>query len=237
MQKLLNTENNAKLNNDFNEVSTKKQELETSLSTERLSFEEITQKNLEDKNKLVNELELPKKNYENLEQILAERTSHRDEYVAKLTILEEQLNETQLKLSQTETQLNDFQSKENDFERSIQTLTNQLEQERKLKEEMNEANKQTQEMINENSTKIKAENESLNSQINVLQTELSKMGQDLLILQKQDSFKSIGNLNESSGMSTDTMNTSISEQSSSNLLEINRFLRTQKEQAERNTRA
>ena len=75
--------------------------------------------------------------------------------------------------------------------------------------------------------KIKAENENLVKQIDVLQQELSMMGQNLSILQKQDAFKQ---LNQSINA-----NESFSEQSgssTSNLLEINRYLRTQKEQIE-----
>ena len=73
-------------------------------------------------------------------------------------------------------------------------------------------------------------------QLNLLQQEFSKLGQDLIVLQKQDSFKSKNRQSltlESSSSSTDHIllneTTTIDETSNSNLLEINRYLRVQKD--------
>jgi len=158
---------------------------------------------------------------------LAERTSHREEYVAKLAILEEQLSETNTKLLESETLINDLSDKEKESSRSVAEFAEKVEQERKIKEDLEQTYLNTQSLMNETLEKLKAENESLNGQINVLQSELSKMGQDLLILQKQDTFKAL----ISAGNDANT-SISSSDQSSSNLLEINRYLRTQKELAE-----
>lgn len=127
------------------------------------------------------------------------------------------------------------QTKEGDINRTAQSVSEQLEHERRSKEELIASHTHNQELMNQNLRQLKTENESLNSQINVLQTELSKMGQDLLILQKQDSIKSRSDA--SFNMSTsEAMNTSLSgatnAESSSNLLEINRYLRSQKDQTE-----
>lgn len=144
-----------------------------------------------EKNQLDNELELTKKNLDNKEQVLAERTSHREEYVAKLAILEEQLSETNTKLLESETLINDLSDKEKESSRSVAEFAEKVEQERKIKEDLEQTYLNTQSLMNETLEKLKAENESLNGQINVLQSELSKMGQDLLILQKQDTFKAL----------------------------------------------
>lgn len=90
-------ENLSKLNAEYNEVVSARDTLEASLASERQANEAAVQVAMEEKKKLVDELDLVKKTLENTEQILAERTNNRDEYMAKLAILEEQLNEAQEK--------------------------------------------------------------------------------------------------------------------------------------------
>ena len=90
-------ENLSKLNTNYNEVVSARDTLEASLAKERQANEAAVQVAMEENKKLVDELDFVKKTLENTEQILVERTNNRDEYMAKLAILEEQLNEAQEK--------------------------------------------------------------------------------------------------------------------------------------------
>jgi len=93
-----------------------------------------------------------------------------------------------------------------------------LEQEKKLRQEQKESFDSNEQLLNQNLNNLKTENENLLNQINLLQEELSKVGQDLIVLQKQDTFHKLDITSETSS------------HSSSNLLEINRYLRTEKDQ-------
>jgi len=167
-----------------------KDNLEASLASERQTGQEAGQVALNEKRKLVEELELLRQNLENTEQILAERTNNRDEYMAKLAILEEQLNEAQEKIAATGSLLSEAEAKECDVSRTARAVSEQLEQERRGKEELVAGYEQTRALMDQNLGQLKAENEGLNGQISVLQAELSKMGQDLVVLQQQDTFRS-----------------------------------------------
>lgn len=91
------TDNLHKLNIEFNEIKTLKQNLEETLNTERSNFEESSQRSTAEKTQLTQDLELVKKNLENTQNILTERTKNRDENIAKIAILEEQLCQVQIK--------------------------------------------------------------------------------------------------------------------------------------------
>ncbi len=183
------TESNAKLVQDYNTASADKETMAASLSEERHRSAEEVAKLTGDKERIENELSLVKKNVASLEEILVERTNHRDEYVAKLAVLEEQLVESEARLRTAENELGELKDKEVDVSRSAGGLAEQLEQEKKAREEIIKCHEVTDRMMKENWEKLKEENEGLNRQIELLQGELSKMGQDLLVLQKQDSFK------------------------------------------------
>ena len=221
-----------KLSSEYSAVLDAKNQLETSLATERAAFEQSRHSAEEHTNQLHQELEMSKKQVDNLDMILIERTRHRDEYVAKIAILEEQLAATLSKLTLADQQLVEMQTKVSDAVAQAQLHADQLAQEKKSNSEFIQSHGLTDNLMSENLNKLKSENEGLVMQINLLQAELSKMGQDLIVLQRQDSFKSAVNESYST---PDAMNTSMSEssgQSTSNLLEINRYLRNLKEQAE-----
>ena len=91
------TDSLEKLNVELNEMTAVKQTLEETLNTERANFEESSQSSLVEKNQLTQDLESVKKNLENTQNILVERTKNRDENIAKITILEEQLCQIQVK--------------------------------------------------------------------------------------------------------------------------------------------
>ncbi len=183
------TESNARLVEDYRAAVADKENIMVSTSAERQRSAEEVAKLAGEKERLENELAELKKNLSGLEEILAERTSHRDEYVAKLAVLEEQLLESEGRLRLAEVEVNELREKEVDVSRSAGGLAEQLEQERKSREEMARRHESTEGMMRKNLEKVKEENEGLNRQIGLLQGELSKMGQDLLVLQKQDSFK------------------------------------------------
>lgn len=172
-----------------------------------------------DKKDLKSELELRQKQFENMEKILDERTRNRDDYVAKLTVLEEQIKNQTEKLSKTEEDLSNKSQELNELKNLFESIQDELEKEKKSKAEQVSSYDSSENVFRQEISKLKQENQDLLEQNNKLQQEFSKVGQDFVILQKQQDFG----------------NTSMSitdEQSASNLLEINRFLRTQKEQLE-----
>ena len=79
---------------------------------------------------LKSELDLLKKKLENAEKIIEERSKHRDDYVAKLAILEEQHNETESKLSNSGKELISKTSRINELEQLLQTRSDEIELEK-----------------------------------------------------------------------------------------------------------
>ena len=82
---------------------------------------------------LKSQLDLLKKKLENAEKIIEERSKHRDDYVAKLAILEEQLNETESKLSNSDKELISKTSRINELEQLLQTRSDEIELEKRSK--------------------------------------------------------------------------------------------------------
>lgn len=220
----LNEELN-QLKTNFEEQSNQKNELETTLNLNKQTYEAIIDTLEKEKAQLTSDLEILNNKHENLEKICEERTKFRDESVAKIAVLEEQIKSTQENYQSIESSLNEKISELNETKQTLTFKIDELENEKRLNSQMNQNFDSTNLFMKESFDKLQLENQNLTQQNNLLQQELSKMGQDLIILQKQDSLNTIG----SEKMITSEMESS---SSSSNLLEINRYLRTQKDQIE-----
>lgn len=232
------------LNTDYQAICSEKTNLEFSLQNQKENAEQCIDLLEKEKKSLAYELDLLRKKLENLERIADEREKHRDEYVAKLNILEDQLASSEVKLNATEKECAERTAHINELEQFLKVSRNESELEKKSKLDLQQSHEATQRLMNESLEKTQKENESLTVQINLLQQELSRLGQDLIVLQKQDSFKSKNLQSLHTGMDTTSEDTSIlntqqistgettSDQSSNNLLEINRYLRVQKDQLE-----
>ena len=131
---------------------------------------------------LKSQLDLLKKKLENAEKIIEERSKHRDDYVAKLAILEEQLNETESKLSNSDKELISKTSRINELEQLLQTRSDEIELEKRSKFDLQLNFENNQRLLNESKMCLSKENESLTMQLNLLQQEFSKLGQDLIVL-------------------------------------------------------
>ncbi len=228
----------ASLNAQFEQISTDKSNLELNLLNQKEQSDNRINSLEMETNQLGSDLDLLKKKLENAEKIIEERSKHRDDYVAKLAILEEQLNDTEFKLTNTDKELILKSSRINELEHMLQARLDEIESEKRSKLDMQQNFENNQCLLNESVASLKKENESLTMQINLLQQELSKLGQDLIVLQKQDSFKSKNRQSltlESSStdiLLNETIEENQSSSTNSNLLEINRYLRVQKDQLE-----
>ncbi|CAF0709464.1 unnamed protein product [Brachionus calyciflorus] len=211
------------LTNDLNELRLKyeeiiilKSKIESEFAQEKENLDsKIT--NLEkEKKELISQVEILEKRIENLELILDERTKARDDYAAKLTVSDEQVKEYTEKINNLENNLISLNSQITELNNSIQSKTDEFENEKKLRVDQEESFGASEKCLRDEISNLKIEITQLLEQNNKLQTEFSKVGQDLVTLKKQDLGTSL--------MTDD--------HSSSNLLEINRYLRTQKEQLE-----
>ena len=210
-------------------ISSLKNDLESKLSTEKQSNEARVLLLEKEKLELTTSLEMLQKTFENTEKILEERTHNRDEYAAKISVLDEQLREISASLLQAENGLNAKNMELNETKLMLEAAHSQLEQNERSLLETRQSAEQMVKLEQENLEKLKTENQSLMEQIGLLQQELSRMGQDICILKTQEPFKN------SPRRETPVFGgaaLSDSTESSSNLLEIDRYLRTQKEQLE-----
>ena len=147
-------------------------------------------------------------------------------------MLEEQLRERENGLLQAENGLTEKTAELNEVKLMLEARHIQLEQAEKSLVEARQNAEQNVRVEAENMDKLKAENQSLVEQISLLQHELSKMGQDICVLRTQDVFKNSPKRGEASSAGFAGEASGEQNEASSNLLEINRYLRTQKDQLE-----
>lgn len=211
------------LNSQLNDLDARHGELITTKAQLEVKYEndqrELEQKVIlleKDKKSLTINVDLLEKKIENLEQILDERTSDRDDYAAKLSVAEEQVKVLTDKIKLLENESSDLVNQISELKQTLESKESELDVEKKCRIDQAEAFKSTENILNNQISNLKKEIDNLIEQNNKIQIEFSKVGQDFVTLQKQD----FGTM-----LKTD-------EQSASNLLEINRYLRMQKENLE-----
>ncbi|RNA44217.1 nucleo TPR isoform X1 [Brachionus plicatilis] len=202
----------------YDETVGLKSQLENAYERDKKEFEEKVGLLEKEKKSLTSNVELLEKKVENLEQILDERSLARDDFAAKLTVSEEQVKSLSERMQILEKESSGFDNQMSEMRQNLQSRDSELEGERKLRLDQAEAFKSSENVLNSEISKLKKEIENLIEQNNKIQVEFSKVGQDFVTLQKQD----FGTM-----LKTD-------EQSASNLLEINRYLRMQKDNLEEN---
>ena len=89
------------------------------MTAERHSFEASLAIRTSDQSQLTTELKELTTKFASLEEVLAERTRHREEYVAKVAVLEEQLNSAQIKLADTEREIFELRGNEAEISRKM----------------------------------------------------------------------------------------------------------------------
>jgi chromosome segregation ATPase len=166
-----------------------KEELDAKFKIEKQDLQESINMLELDKEQLTSELDLWKKKHENLESILQQRTLNRDETAANIVVLEEKCKDLSELNSQLDRDLNLRNSELSELKQTLIVKEADLERERNLQQETRASFESSEALLKENCEKLRNENENLIKQIDLLQQELSKLGQDLLVLQKQDSFK------------------------------------------------
>lgn len=198
------------------ELMTTKAQLEIKYENDKKELEEKVVLLEKEKKSLMINVDILEKKIENLEQIMDERTLWRDDYAAKLSIADEQVKllSDKIQILENESSVSGYQI--NELKQTLESKEYELQVEKKSKLDQAEASKLTQNALNNEISSLKKEIDNLIEQNNKIQIEFSKVGQDFVTLQKQD-FGSM--------LKTD-------EQSASNLLEINRYLRMQKENLE-----
>lgn len=221
------------------------QKLKDELDVEFKNQNELNEIKFNDLNQtykvLLNEFNNTKEKLTQTELVLAERTESRDACVAQIRILEEKLNSefnTENELKQTIDTLNE---RLNELYENNSKLTNELTFKVKSIDDLNQQLVNTEHVNKEKLSQFENENKNLTQQISVLQDELVKLGESLQVLQK-DSFKSASSLHLFEEKTAEAMLTineggeieenerSKRRESFNNLLEINRFLRSQKDQ-------
>lgn len=217
-----------RLNKQLEDLNAEKGELEARFGIDRNEYEERISLLEQDKSALMDELDTTKRQLENTEKILNERTHSRDDLAARTSVLEEQLTELTDRASRLESQLADKDAELNQLRMDMSHREAELHNERTVNHETRVAYQTAEQSLRETITTLESENHKLVNQIDMLQQEMSVMGQELAMLQKQDaSFRPMSTTSSvvmSEGATTD--------QSASNMLEINRYLRAQKEQLE-----
>jgi hypothetical protein len=211
------------------EMTLKQTQLEKHLEETIADTTERIEQFTNEKAQLIIERDLTKQKLETNELILEERTRLRDQYMAQISILEEKNKLNEDKINEMTLTLQQHQTQFDDLKNQLELKNEELNRSQTIKAGIKTTNATSELIFNETNATLATENERLTAQINLLQEELARMGQDLIALQKQDIFK--GDSDSSSRMETETSEPSTREISTStNLLEINRFIRTQKEQ-------
>lgn len=131
---------------------------------------------------------IPKENYDFFNFFL--RTQSRDEIAGKLAIVEEQAHSSAQRLGQLEIDLSARENELNEARTALGTREVELELEKKSRQEAISAYESNERLLSENFERIKTENENLIAQNNLLQQELSKLGEQLIVL-RNGNFKSI----------------------------------------------
>ena len=227
------------MNEKYTELSETNERKDREFLAEKQSFDEIQKSLGEEKAKLLSELDELKRRLENTESILEERTRDRESYMARLAILDEQIREQTDKLVSVENELSQKQADNNDLVAKLKVSEETCEQLTRRASELTEKFEQDETNLKASIQAVTNENEHLLKQVDTFQQELDSLGQNLIALQNKEAFKvpsmlSSGEMDtseQSEGQAT-AGDASLSSRSSINLLEINRYLRSQKEQAE-----
>ena len=212
-------------------LASEKSELETRTTLEKQTFEANIETLNSEKAQLISDLDTLQRKFENTEKILEDRSKDRDDYVAKIGVLEEQLSQYSDKLIQDESCLEDKSNRLNEVALELEAKNSEIEQCLKAQQDLKLNYESNERVMQESIAGLQNENQGLINQINMLQQELARMGQDIIALQNQDTFKLSAGGGESSEEKMQVSDDAKSA-SSSNLLEINRYLRTQKDQLE-----
>lgn len=221
------------LQNEYESLLNVRNELESMLNNEKQALGARIEQLEREKLEFINNLDTLQKRFDNAEKILEERTRNRDEYAAKIAVLDEQLKQSSNNLFELETRLNEKLNELNETKQNLDVKNSQLEQSERTLIEMKQSAEKMGHLEKENMENLRAENNSLIEQINILQQELTKVGQDICVLKTQDSYRNSPKRESSLFGAMSGISESATMDTSSNMLEINRFLRNQKEELEK----
>jgi chromosome segregation ATPase len=109
--------------------------------------------------------------------------------VAKIAVLEEQLQAATDRGADLDRELAERRTELSEARQTLETREAELEQERATRRAQVDTQSNDDNVLRQSYEKVCAENESLVKQVDLLQRELSVMAQDLNVLQKQDTFR------------------------------------------------
>lgn len=110
------------------------------------------------------------------------RTQSRDEIAGKLAIVEEQARSSAQRVGELEIDLSARENELNETRTALGTREVELELEKKSRQEAISSYEANERLLSENFERVKTENENLIAQNNLLQQELSKLGEQLIVL-------------------------------------------------------
>jgi nucleoprotein TPR len=223
------------LENEYNSLQTQKCCLENELRNEKDINENRIKTLNNDYTNAMKELSNTREKLNQTEMVLNERTRDRDEYVAQIRILEEQSGVESGKM--------------NEYKMEIDSLSERLRAQTEAYSRLEKDNllnsrlySETLEELNNNEAihkekceNFENENKQLVKQINVLQDELNRLSESVQILQKDTLSTSFKMFDEKITVEEADyeQESSRRRESMSNLYEINRFLREQKDQLDK----
>ena len=224
------------LQNEFNSLTSLKNNLEIEIRNEKETNENRISALNGQYASTLKELNETREKLNQTEIVLNERTRDRDAFVAQIRILEEQnKNETEEKNS-LKSQVDSFSERIRELNEEYSRLQNENSLNIKLYAEKVEQLSQTELSDKEKYESLENENKELIKQINVLQDELTRLSENIQILQKDTLSASFKTFDENMLAVDEAPSEDVTRrrESTVNLLEINRFLREQKEQLEKN---
>lgn len=167
---------------EYEETQAARERVEQEVVTLRAELDERTAQFAQERANLSGKIEHSKKQIENIEMILNERTQSRDDFAAKVSVLDEQVRASSQRLLELEHEMEARNNELNEMRGTLAARELDLDLEKKARAETVTNYEANERMWNENLDKLKAENETLIGQNNLLQQELSKLGEQLIIL-------------------------------------------------------
>ena len=239
-ERIINLESEkTNLGNEYNHLEGIKKSLEIELKNEKEISENRIKMLTNDLTNSFKELSDKTEKLNQTEIVLNERTKDRDEYVAQIRILEEQISAEINKSNEFKAQIDAFNECIREKDEAYLRLEKDNLLNSRLYNEITEQLKNTENIFKEKYENLENENKQLIKQIDTLQDELNRLSESIQILQKDTlstSFKAFDEkiLVDETPTPNEEEETTKRRESFMNLLEINRFLREQKEQLEKN---
>lgn len=171
-----------RLQSDYEATLSVRERAEQDLTALRAEIEERTNQFGQERIELSGKIERADKQIENLEMILNERTQSRDDFSAKVAVLDEQVAISAQRALDLEQQLETRTNELTELRNTLAARELDLDIEKKSRCEALAMYETNERVMNEDLDRLRRENENLIRQNSLMQEELSKLGEQLVIL-------------------------------------------------------